>query len=250
VRIALVTDVHGNLPALEAVLADARAQGCAAVWDGGDVVGYLPWPGECVDRLRQIGAVGVMGNYDRKVLRTPQRRERWLARKDPLKARTLIWAWQHLDAAARQELALRPQTVRWELAGRRVLLCHASPLSLKEALTPATTPQRWRTLAAAADAQVVLHGHIHLPQAHRVPGTLFYTPGPVGRPQDGDPRAAYAVLEVTAGGLMLRRRRVAYDTGVVAAEIRRRRLPEVFAVMVSEGIGLERARRRLAAAPR
>ncbi len=249
-RIALVTDVHGNLPALEAVLADAREQGCAAVWDGGDVVGYLPWPSECVACLRQIGAVGVLGNYDRKVLRTPRRRERWLARKDPLKARTLIWAWEHLDAAAREELALRPQMVRWELAGRRVLLCHASPLSRKEALTPWTTPARWRTLAAAARAEVVLYGHTHLAHAHRTAATLFYTPGAVGRPQDGDPRASYAVLSVTDRGLMLQRRRVAYDTGAVAAEIRRRGLPEAFAVMVTEGIGLDRARRRLAAARR
>ena len=100
VRIAFLTDVHGNLPALEAVLADAREQGAEQVWDGGDAVGYHPWPTECVQLLADTCAVTIMGNYDRKVLKAPQRHQRWLKTKDPLKAHTLIWAWEHLTPVA------------------------------------------------------------------------------------------------------------------------------------------------------
>ena len=244
-RIAFLTDVHGNLPALEAVLADAREQGCDEVWDGGDVVGYHPWPAACVERLADVCALAVLGNYDRKVLRTPERRERWLARKDPLKARTLIWAWEELGPAARLSLAARPEVAARMVGDRAVLVCHGSPLSRREPLGPATPRARWAELAAAADADLVLHGHTHLPHARREGGTIFYTPGSVGRPQDGDPRAAYAVITVVGRGLSLSVRRVAYDTAAVAAEVARRRLPGEFAVMAREGISLPRAQRRL-----
>ncbi len=244
-RIAFLTDVHGNLPALEAVLADARDQGCEEIWDGGDAVGYHPWPTACVERLAGTCAVAVLGNYDRKVLRTPQRRERWLARKDPLKARTLIWAWEELAPSARLALAGRPEVASRLIADRTALVCHGSPLSRREALGPATPRSRWAELAAAAGVDLVLHGHTHLPHARREGGTIFYTPGAVGRPQDGDPRAAYAVITVVGRDLSLMARRVAYDTEAVAAEVRRRDLPEVFAVMAQEGISLPRAQRRL-----
>jgi len=244
-RVAFLTDVHGNLPALEAVLADARAQGATAVWDGGDAVGYYPWPASCVALLAEACSVAVLGNYDRKVLRTPERRERWLQRKDPLKAAALIWAWENLDPGGRAALGSRPEVVRRELAGREVLVCHGSPLSRSEALGPATAPRRWADLAAAARCAVVLHGHTHAAHARREAGTLFFTPGAVGRAEDGDPRAAYALLTIHDRGLDLVRRRVAYDTGLVATEIRRRGLPEEFAVMVQGGLSLPRARRRL-----
>ena len=245
--VAFLTDVHGNLPALEAVLADARAQGAEAVWDGGDAVGYHPWPTACVRRLAAACAVTIMGNYDRKVLKAPRRRKRWLRTKDPLKAATLIWAWDHLDGEARMLLADRPSRARPASDGRRrILVCHGSPASRKEPLGPATPAARWRELAAAAEAELVLHGHTHVPYTRREGATVFVNPGAVGRCEDGDPRAAYALVDLAAARPEVQLRRVAYDTEAVVREIRERELPPVFAEMVRRGISLPRARRRLA----
>jgi predicted phosphodiesterase len=250
VRVAFVCDVHGNLPALEAVLADARAQGVDAIWDGGDVVGYHPWPSECVQRLNEVCDLAVQGNYDRKVLRTPRRRQRWLRRKDPLKADTLIWAWEHLDERSREILAARPPFWRAHAPCGDVLLLHASPLSRKEPLCATTGPARWTEQAVAAGgAALVLHGHVHIGHAHREEGLLFLTPGSVGRPEDGDPRAAYAIVDLKVEGPTYSVRRVAYDVDPVLHEIAARRLPREFAVMAARGFSLTDARRWLEVNP-
>jgi predicted phosphodiesterase len=246
VRIAFLTDVHGNLPALEAVLTDIGREGADAVWDGGDAVGYHPWPSECVRLLARTCAVTVMGNYDRKVLKVPRRRRRWLRTKDPLKAATLIWAWDHLAPDARELLARRPSRARPEVpSGPSVLVCHGSPASRKEVLGPATPAARWRELSAAAAADLVLHGHTHVPYTRRDGGTFYANPGSVGRSEDGDPRAAYALVDLERDGAHVQLRRVAYDTERVAREIRAHDLPPVFAAMVVRGLSLPRARRRL-----
>ncbi|MEZ4386348.1 MAG: metallophosphoesterase family protein [Candidatus Krumholzibacteriia bacterium] len=245
-RVAFLTDVHGNLPALEAVLADARDQGVDAVWDGGDTVGYHPWPDQCVRLLHAACEITVQGNYDRKVLKTPRRRQRWRRRKDPVKAEALIWAWDELSSASRDLLAGRPAQVRRAAPCGEVLVCHASPLSRKEPLGPLTRPARWRALVAAAGAPtLVVHGHVHGEHAHREGPTLFLTPGSVGRSEDGDPRAAYLVLDLDGRRPRPTIRRVAYDTQRVADEVAARALPPEFGVMVLRGISLARARRLL-----
>ncbi len=243
-RVAFVTDVHGNLPALEAVLADARRKGVDAVWDGGDAVGYHPWPSQCVQLLADTCSVAIMGNYDRKVLKAPRRRQRWLRTKDPLKAATLIWAWENLDADARRLLADRPSRARPEAAGYDVLVCHGSPYSSKEHIGPATPTARWRELSDLAAADLVLHGHTHAAYTRRDRGTLFVNPGSVGRSEDGDPRAAYVLVDLNRKRASVQVRRIPYDTDLVVAEIAARDLPPVFAVMVTRGINLPRARRR------
>jgi predicted phosphodiesterase len=249
-RIAFLSDVHGNLPALDAVLDHARGHGAEAFWDGGDTVGYFPWPDACVQRLAEVCEVTILGNYDRKVLKVPERRDRWRARKDPLKAEALIWAHDELAPASRQLLAARDAQVRRQAGGRSLLICHGSPLGDSEVVDGRLPPARWRTLARAAACDVVLHGHTHVPGARREMGTLFYSPGALGRSEDGDPRASYALLTSGRTGVTLTRHRVAYDTGQVVDEIRRRGLPEEFAVMVRAGISLARARRRLRAGRR
>jgi predicted phosphodiesterase len=244
-RIAFLTDVHGNLPALEAVLADAREQGAETVWDGGDAVGYHAWPGACVRLLADACDVAVMGNYDRKALKTPRRRQSWLRTKDPLKARTLIWAWDQLDDPARELLARRPSRARPDAPGRRVLVCHGSPASRKEPLGPATSSDRWAELVQIAAADLVLHGHTHVAYTRREQGTLFVNPGAVGRSEDGDPRAAYALIDVSGGRIGVRVRRVEYDTQRVVDAVREHGLPEAFGVMVTRGVSLARAQRLL-----
>jgi predicted phosphodiesterase len=246
VRVAFLSDVHGNLPALEAVLDDARAQGVEAIWDGGDAVGYYPWPARCVELLHQHCAVTVQGNYDRKVLKAPRQRQRWRRRKDPLKAEALIWAWDHLADDGRALLASRPARSRHAAPCGDVLVCHASPLSRKEPLGPATPPERWARLVAAAEsATLVVHGHVHQRHEHREGPTVFMTPGAVGRAEDGDPRASYALLELGGERPAWTIRRVAYDIQRLLAELKAQDLPQEFAVMAARGVSLARARRIL-----
>lgn len=235
VRIALLGDVHANLPALEAVLADARALGAEAVWNVGDHVGYSAFPEEVMERLAAAGAVSIRGNYDEKVLAAPAKAARWRRTKRPEKVLAFLWAHQHLSPASRARLAALPPQRRLEVAGHRVLLCHGSPAAIDDRLTPETPDARLRELAREAAADLVVCGHTHQPFARRVDEVLFVNTGSVGRPEDGDPRASWALLEADGDGLRVRHRRVAYDVDRAAAAIAAHGLPPVFAEMLRRG---------------
>jgi len=239
-KIALIGDVHANLPALNAVLAHAREHGANAIWNIGDFVGYGPNPDEVVQRLREVDAVSIIGNYDRKVLQVltrpsilPKQREKRLA---------FQWAGEHLSAESRTYLAAQPDERRFEALGYRVLLIHASPAAPKEHLGPETPESRLREIAAMANADVVICGHSHREFARKVDDVWFINTGSVGRPDDGDPRACYAILNLTAKHFEVTYYRVEYDLVPVLASLRDQGLPELFAQMLLHGRNLDAVR--------
>lgn len=237
-RVAFLTDVHGNLAALDAVLAHARDRDVDEIWNGGDMVGYGPEPEACVQRLREAASLSIAGNYDQRVLLVPDRREKWRQTKHPLKLLAFGYAWDNLSAPSRQWLAGLPSVVRRDLAELTVQVNHASPVSDREHLGADTPRARWRELAAIADADVVLSGHTHLPLQHREGRTLFVNPGAVGRPEGGDARAGYGLIEFSAATCAVELHRVRYDTEATAAAVRARGLPEAFAQMFLRGVTL------------
>ena len=244
-KIALLGDVHANLPALEAVLEHARQQGAGAAWNTGDFVGYGPFPEEVVQRLMQENALSVIGNYDLKVLKVPKRRGKWSTTKHPQKWLAFQWAYERLSKESRQYLKSLPKEIRFQEGGLSLLLTHASPASIEEALTPDTPQARLRELlemtasGGETRADAILFGHSHVPFTRRVEGAWFVNPGSVGRPDDGDPRAAYAVLTVGEGEFTVELIRVAYDVARSVAAIRAYGLPEAFARMLLQGRDLE-----------
>ena len=238
-KIALIGDVHANLPALEAALSHARQHGVEAIWNVGDWVGYNAFPDEVVDRLRQEDALSIVGNYDLKAISFKKKKEKWRETKRPKKWLAFKWAYKQLSKDNRQYLRSLPQERRVELAGRRILLTHASPASNTEALTPETPKKRLKELAALANADVVICGHSHRPFSRQVAGVRFINTGSVGRPDDGDPRLSYAILDVTSGQFEVRHYRLDYDIGRAVAGIRRQNLPEAFAQMLIQGRNLD-----------
>lgn len=243
-RVALIGDIHGNLPALEAVLAHADdAGGVDAIYNVGDSIGYGPFPGEVLDLLRQRRAISILGNIDRKVLRFPEKEDLWRAKKRPEKFAALEWAWEMLSPEARAYVEGLPTTRRLEVAGWTVMLCHGSPESLTESLFPDTPASRLHELAWLADADCILCGHTHEAFTREIDSTWFVNPGSVGRQNDGDPRARYTLLELraprgeAAGSAEVRSRHhvVDYDIQRVVDEIHRQDLPAAIAEMFVQG---------------
>jgi putative phosphoesterase len=237
--IALLGDVHANLPALEAVLTHAQAHGAEQIWNIGDFLGYGAYPNEVVQRLRQVGATSILGNYDIKVLHFPKKEKRWRKSKRPEKYLAFEWAHQELSKENRRYLLSLPEEIRLQLAGRRILLTHASPASNEEHLYPETPQDRLVELAEQAQADIIIFGHSHRHFARTVAETLFINTGSVGRPDDGDPRACYALLEISEAVLQVRHVRLEYDLERAVSEIRRRGLPEAFAQMILQGRDLD-----------
>lgn len=235
-KVTLIADVHANLPALEAVLAHAEAQGAnGMILNLGDFVGYGAFPEEVVNRLFEVGAVSVIGNYDQKVLNRKLVESDWARVKKPDKRIAFRFAYEHLSAENRARLMMIPETRRLVLEGTKILMTHASPESIEEFIGPNTPMQRLQELAEMAAADVILCGHTHWCYQKLVGRATFINPGSVGRPDDGDPRASYAVVTFEDGKVEVVFFRVSYDVDAAAAGIRSHKLPELFAEMHIKG---------------
>ncbi len=200
-NIALFSDIHGNLAALEAVLADIGLAGISELYCLGDLVGYGPEPEAVVYLLRTSGIPVIQGNYDEGVGNRRGECGCYYA-TDSAKADGAA-SYAFTDAALSDEsaawLAALPAQIAFEVAGAQVLLVHGSPRKVNEYLMPDRTESQLARLAASAGADVVCHGHVHL-AFHRSfesaeGGRIHYvSTGSAGKPKDGDPRACWVEL--------------------------------------------------------
>ena len=240
-KVALIGDVHANLPALEAVLEHAGRQGAREdIWNVGDFVGYGPFPDEVVKALRAEKTQSIIGNYDQKVLQVSRRKQEWPKGKPPEKWLAFKWAWENLSRDSRDFLRSLPAEQRIDTCGKHILLIHGSPLSIKEHLSPDTPEPRLKELGRAGRADIVICGHSHVPFIREVDGVYFLNPGSVGRPDDGDPRASYAVLELTPRRIRVQHHRVTYDIERTLSALREKNLPDVFVRMLASGRNYDR----------
>jgi putative phosphoesterase len=232
-KLALLGDVHGNLQALETVIEHAKGQGANVFLCTGDLVGYGAEPEAVVKLVQERGMLTVAGNFDLKVLRTLPDPER----SADAKRMAFTWTSAHLSDGAKSYLRNLRRELRLRLLGKRFLIAHGSPDSMDEHLGPETPKKRLKELARMAKADVVVVGHSHRPFTRSVDETLFINPGSVGRQDDGDPRAAYAILDL--GTLEVEQYRIDYDLESAVEAIERSGLPEEFGRMLRQGRSFE-----------
>ena len=240
-KIAVLADAHGNYPALRAVLDDAARKGAKGIWYLGDFLGYGPFPNEVV-RTLLAKAVCIVGNHDLKVLEFLRKQKRWRQSKDPRKFFSFEWTYRHLTPEVRRKLRALPQTLSIALNRRRFLLVHGSPAAIDETLEIGTSYERFAQLAGLAQADVILCGHTHNYFRKTVKGTMFINPGSVGRPFDGDPRASYALVEITDGRLKVLPRRIRYDIRRTTEKMKAERFPEDLIDSIRQGKDIDDVR--------
>jgi putative phosphoesterase len=238
-RIALIADIHANLPALEAVLEHSASRGISLYMNLGDHVGYGPFPEETIERIRTLKGPTIIGNYDEKVLKVKKKADKWARKKDPLKLMAFQWARAQLSKESLDFLRSLPALHREQVAGVAILLSHGSPAEADEPLTPETPAARLRELAGLAKSDVVLCGHSHVPFHRMVAETYFINPGSVGRPDDGNPQASYAELEINGDQVQVKHHRITYDVGRTVSAVRAAKLPISFARMFTLGRSLD-----------
>jgi predicted phosphodiesterase len=237
-RALVISDVHGNLHALEAVL-EAEGDRYDELWCLGDIIGYGARPNECVDRVRDLATVVLAGNHDLAVLGKVN-----VERFGGDAGRAARWTREVLGRD--QEAWL--DTLEPHRSLERVELAHASPRDpIWEYVIDG--PGAAIALSNAPDAKVVLVGHTHVPMSARSVGDrvtgghapagreehlaedvrLLANPGSVGQPRDGDSRASYLVLDIDEGEpVRVEFRRVEYDAALTAKEIVDAGLPPQF----------------------
>jgi predicted phosphodiesterase len=245
-RYALISDIHGNLPALEAVLADiGRRPDVAATYHLGDLVGYAPWPNEVVDLIRARSIPGVSGNYDSTVASDYKhcgcRYDD--PRQEQLSHESFVWTKAHVQPVTRAALAALPfridvRPMGGHIGGPTVILVHGAP-TLNTLYWTEDRPDSFRLkmaeLAGARPGDVLAFGHTHVPWHAEVEGVHFVNTGSVGRPKDGDWRAGYVMLDVEPGRVGVRVIRVEYDVERAARAILASELPHEFAMFLRTG---------------
>jgi predicted phosphodiesterase len=246
VKIALLSDVHANLPALEAVLADIRERdGIDAKYHLGDLVGYAPWPDETVAALREAGIVGIAGNYDSTVATAYKHCgcKYEDPRQEALSHESYAWTLEHTSTETKRWLRALPFRLDVRLGGGHqpgptLILVHGTPTLNTLYWTedrPDSFCARMAAHAGARAGDVICFGHTHVPWHREVEGIHFVNTGSVGRPKDGDWRAGYVVLETGGGEVGVEFVRVEYDVERAMDGIRRSTLPDDFAEYLRTG---------------
>jgi predicted phosphodiesterase len=245
-RLALISDIHANLPALRAVLADIDDRANVdAIYHLGDLTGYAPWPNEVVSLLRKRAIPGISGNYDSTVAADYKhcgcRAD--TAHDEELSHISFEWTRSHVTPETKKYLGTLPfrldiRPFGGHVTGPTITLVHGNQtlntVYVTEDRSDAFLEKMAKDLGSRPQ-DVVCFGHTHKPWQRTVEGVQFVNTGSVGRPKDGDPRAGYVLLTTEGSGLRFEFARVAYDVDEAARGIRESELPAEFADFLRSG---------------
>jgi putative phosphoesterase len=230
-RVAVITDIHGNLAALETTLAWIDDAGIQRIFCGGDLVGYGAYPNEVCALIAERQIPTIYGNYDYAIGRdlddcgcayvTEHDRE--------LGQLSVAWTLEHTDQPAKDFMRGLPFDLRFDVGRVDFHLVHGSPRKVNEYLFEDKPASLYERLAATETADALVFGHTHKPWVKEYGGVLFVNCGSVGKPKDGDPRAGFAILDEVDGKPDVTIQRVDYDAQAAARDVAAAGLPSEYA---------------------
>lgn len=220
-RVAILSDIHGNAVALEACLADlAAAGGAERIVAAGDLCMDGPRPRKVLRRLKEAGAHVVRGNTDRMIaLDDP-------ANYDDAERASIMWQRGALGQDWVAWLGAAPMTVAIGTSPDGLLITHATPLKDDEHVWPDASDEQLERIVAGVVQRTIAFGHLHVPYVRTWRDRTFVNVASAGLPKDGDPRAHYAILTQQSGGWSVRSRRVPFDVAKVERQIRKSGMPQ------------------------
>lgn len=238
-QILLISDIHGNYPALCAIDSYFAGSRFDHIVNCGDSLVYAPFPNEVIDWLIGKNALSILGNTDKKVIRLlrgkplekptkADKRIMYTHTADQLSKRSGNYL---LSLAISAELPLVEAAVAHPAPQQLLGIFHGSPAKPHEFLFDTSPRSRFEELAEEYPYKIIVTGHSHTPYHHLTGATHFINPGSAGRMFDGNPAACCAVLNVTADQLTVRHHRVEYDIAAVTEELERQRLPHIYQKM-------------------
>lgn len=240
-QVTIFGDIHGNLPALEAVFADMDARGLANLYCLGDLVGYGTFPNEVIQHIRERNIPTLMGNYDQGVgVSSDDCGCAYKAEDDRRRGEQSI-AWTNAHTTDDNKAYLRGLTdhIPLQLGDLRVVLVHGSPRKINEYLYEDRPDDYFERIMDGVDADVLVCGHTHLPYHKVLPsGRQIVNAGSVGKPKDNNRDACYVVLSADGRELSVEFIRVSYDVERAAQAVEAADgMPNEFAQMLRHGRG-------------
>jgi putative phosphoesterase len=239
-RFAIISDIHANYPALKAVYNYLKKMDISEIWNAGDSIGYNPFPNETLHFLAEKDVLSIQGNYDSKALSFPKKEIKWRYKKKPLVFFAFKWAYDHLLPENLEFLNNLPKTRQLSRGSWRIILSHGSPFSENEYITSSTTLNRLGQLSNfSTDCQIIISGHTHRSLLRRYQKTWFINPGSVGRADDGDRRASFAVIDLSRDKPEINFHRVPYPFQETISKMKEFDFPFEFTRMIETGRALD-----------
>lgn len=210
-KIALISDIHSNLPALKAVLdaIDVDQILCA-----GDIVGYYPYPNEVIELVKEHGIASIYGNHDKAVITGDTS---WF---NPIAASAIEWTRDNISQNGMKFLEKLPAQLTFD----NVAIVHGSPHDPDEYVYPTTSPTRLEKFLDQVSKKVLVLGHTHVQWSLELGDQKIINPGAVGQPRDGNPKAAYAILDSKSEEFTMHR--IGYDVEETASKTLEVGLPQ------------------------
>jgi putative phosphoesterase len=192
--IAALGDIHGNLPALEAALAEIDDLGIQTIVNAGDSVVGFPWSNETIDLLLARNIKSVQGEFDRIAVRYERKKKRIEEEYPPEIVEKIQEAHENASSTNLELLAGMPKDIRFAVDGIEAFLCHGTPQSQSDSLLENDDPIKFRRMREIANAPIVICGRSHIPFSKTFEETFFVNPGSVGVSQDEKRTASFAII--------------------------------------------------------
>lgn len=237
-RLAIISDIHANIVALNEVLTSINNQKIDQVFCAGDLVGYAPFPNEVIELIRDRNIPTVMGNYDdgignmRFICGCDYKNEK----AEALGRESITWTKSHTSEENKAFLRGLPKEIRLTLNGKRILIVHGSPFRYNEYITEDIEQDYAEKMLRESNCDILICGHTHIPFELVFGEQRIINVGSVGKPKHGDPRAVYAIIEIS-DRFSTQFEYVHYNYESVAKAIEESELPDEFAQLIRDGIG-------------
>jgi putative phosphoesterase len=222
--VGLIADVHSNAVALREVLSILDAVGAEEILHAGDIIGYNPYPDETVELFKKKKIISILGNHDRALITGNA------SGFNPYAAAALKWTKNMMSLDNIDYIRGLENVEHINVKGIRITLVHGSPKDPDEYIYPEDVES---DLLKADNCEILILGHTHVQFKKEYPEGIILNPGSVGQPRDGDPRAAFAVLDTETGKIKLER--ASYDIEKVIEDMLSAHLPEKLAFRLRAG---------------
>lgn len=222
--IGIIADVHSNAVALKAVLSALYASGAGKILHAGDIIGYNPYPDETIDLFKKNRIISIIGNHDRALVTGD------ISGFNPYAATALEWTRNVVSPDNVGYIAGLKNIESITEDAKRIVMVHGSPYDFDEYVYPENVSP---DLLSAVNCDILVLGHTHIQFKKEFPEGLIVNPGSVGQPRDGNPDAAFAVLDTASGKIELKR--ASYDIEKVIEDLLAAHLPEKLAFRLRAG---------------
>ncbi|HOO74270.1 MAG TPA: metallophosphoesterase family protein [Tepiditoga sp.] len=237
-KIAVISDIHSNREAFDAVLKDIESEKADKIFCVGDLIGYGPDPEYIISKIRDMNIPTVMGNYDNAVAfgMTDCGCSYNPGRETEVGNISLKWTSENISDEYKSFLKTLPYTISVNIENVKILFVHGSTLdNLFEYVRPETSPERLKELTENISEDIIVNGHTHISMARHTRGKTFLNPGSIGRTKEGFPKAVYMIIDIKDGVFSYEFIKIDYDYRKTIEKIVSVGLPNELATVIALG---------------